>query len=561
MKSNLRTLYYIIWMAPIWAYIGFFLIRLLWAFGQIWSSLAVTTFGILLAVVAGFALIALLIKIAPFQLLLGVACLFITHGIFILSFMTSYTLFVLPTVFAVYNTTFSLYAIKDALTLSRWRNLFGEFRAAFKDPLRSIPKSIAITKDNLTLNQKSKSKSVRNPNRTKHYPREKATISIVILIIIGFMVPFLLISKDNPEGSQTFVITNAQAESYDLVVYFPDYNVIDTTVCDIFVEANATLSFPLTEDRFDEADPEGLAAAAKVQLLNSYDIKVEVWPLFEWEEGSYPSLAEIDRWEMLYEKFDNWTNYNAINVDYLLWDIESGGEGLAEQYFKYWIQPFNYIGEYAAQCQYLQERAENWTDALEVIHNISQRCDTDGHIMRTTTHTIIWDLFDGDSDIQKQSGLPVWDATENFEYISMMAYRGCEGGGDCGTSDMIYEVIRASKLTQPGSIAVCLGCINYTPYPDIPSVKSDVLLSLAAGCDSVRLFQANSWINGVGEGEGPWGPIHGGPAHGLDGESGLRQLLQACRTGGSVTYTPTKNMRNSVFISVLMDVLYDLSKL
>jgi hypothetical protein len=157
------------------------------------------------------------------------------------------------------------------------------------------------------------------------------------------------------------------------------------------------------------------------------------------------------------------------------------------------------------------------------------------------------------------SGIPAWDSKEAYEYISMMSYRGCEWGGDPGSSTWIYEHVKASAKTQTGKIAICLGCINYNPYPTIASVVNDVHLALSAGAHSVRLFQGASWIYGVSP--DPIKNVWGNIAHGLNNTEteGLLQLLKACRQGGNVAYTPGIEIDVNIFFNILIDIILDLS--
>ncbi len=70
--------------------------------------------------------------------------------------------------------------------------------------------------------------------------------------------------------------------------------------------------------------------------------------------------------------------------------------------------------------------------------------------------------------------------------------------------------------------------------------------ALAAGADAVRLFQGGSWVNG-------WI----GPAH---GDSGLNDLLQACRTGGVGSYTHTARYDFTLVGATFSDILVDFFK-
>jgi hypothetical protein len=520
MKRSLFCL----WMTPLFLYVMYFCIKLTVSLFKIWSPLGWGAIGILIAVSVFLIILLFLIEHPLIQVLWAIIVLVGSTApiaIFIGAHSNTAQLFFIADLYTLIGAVF---VFIDGVKKEKWQT----YKQAFQATLEKKPHALKLL--------------------------------FILFCVSGIVCPVLIVNLSNPGDTQTFQITDQQAQSYDLVVYFPDYTKVDTQICSIFQEVNATLSFPMSEDQFSPSDNRSILAANAVALLNTYNVKVEIWPLFEREYGSYPSISEMGRWEILYFKFHNWTVFHNLTVDYVLWDIESGGEGANKDEFNSWVEPYKSCGRFGAGLELVHNISQIWNNALETINTLGVQAKIDGHIMRTTTHTIIWDLFDGDSDIQKHDGLPVWDATASFEYISMMAYLGCEWGGNPGTSDSIYEVVRASKLTQPGTIAVCLGCINYTPYPTITPVVNDVLLSIAAGCDSVRLFQANSWINGVGTWEGRSGIVNGGIAHGVDGVSGLRQLLLACRKGGSVSYVPTKNMRNHIFNMVALDVLLDLSR-
>jgi hypothetical protein len=515
---------YVAWFFPIWIYIAVICGKLLYATAQIYPMFLIGAIGITLTFITGFILIGLILKhpighiLASIGMLVG--CI-ITITLFIGAHGEAY-----QGLFAVglYSGIFGIVIFMKTIRQEYWLKLHRDFLSNIKKNPKSLKKVIAG------------------------------------IICMGMAGTGMILIRDYPGSSVTFEISANDAQNYDLVVYFPDYNAINVQICEIFQEVNATLSFPMSEKEFQENDTRNQKAADAVKLLNQYGVRTEIWPLFEWEDGSYPSISEMNRWGILYEKFHNWTMRHNITVEYLLWDIESGGESANYSDVENWIEPFKTFGKMGASGKWLRDVDLNWQDALTIIRNLSQQSKADGHIMRTTTHTIIHDLFDGDSDIQKNDGLPVWDAGDAFEYISMMAYLGCEWGGTT-TPDLVYENVRLSAISQPGQIAICIGCINYTPYPTIEPIVRDVRLSLAAGCHSVRLFQANSWISGVGVWNSSSGNmVYGGPAHGVDGETGLRQLLQACRESGTVTYTPTRSYRAGMFASIFQDIVWDFGK-
>ncbi len=534
----MKPLHYIIWASPLMAFLGVFITRCAIAAWSIEPAIGASTLGYGVLLAGFFVLLGLLIKHPLFQFVFSVAFIVVSLApitLFIASYGQTYILIFIGTVFmdgvAGYN-IWDCARKKDGVM--NWVRMRKEFWAIFKDRETEGMKAA----------------------------RKRLVAGLLVFAGLYGSMGFLIAAPQTVDmAPETFTISAAQAEDYELFVYFPDYAVINSTICDIFGEVNATLSFPLYENNFDVGDVNGEVAANRTALLNSRGIKVEVWPLFGYYEGHYPSISEIDRWPTLYEKFHNWTVRNAITVDYMMWDIEAEGEGVNNDDIKDMPQPFKVLTEHGRSTLRLKQMDEVWPAALAMIRDLGDQCRADGHLMGTTTHTIIEDLFDGDADGQKLLGLPVWDAADAFDFISMMVYRGCEGGGDPATTDYIFDYTRMNALVnnQPGdTVAVCLGCINYTPYPDITSVVNDVHLALAAGANMVRLFQANSWINGVGTyqaGNGKW--IYGGPAHGT---SGLRDLLLACRDGGSVVYQPTAGRRQALLTSIAYDVLFDMGK-
>jgi hypothetical protein len=534
----MRLLYYIIWASPLVAFLGVFITRWTAAAWSIEPAIGLGALGYGFLVAGFFVFLGVLIKHPLFQFIFSVAFLVLSLAPMTVFFACYGQAYILAFIGTVFMDCVAGYNIWDCARKKEGVMNWARMRKAFWTSL----------KDRETKGVKA--------------ARKRLVAGLLVFAGLYGSMGFLITAPRTANMvPQTFTITAAQAEDYELFVYFPEYGVINDTICDIFDEVNATLSFPLTENNFDVGDANGDIAANRTALLNSRGIKVEVWPLFEWTEGSYPSISEIDRWPTLYEKFHNWTVRKPITVDYMMWDIESGGEGMDNDDIKDWVQPFKGIAEHGRNSLRLKQVDQVWPGALATIRALGDRCRADGHLMGTTTHTIIEDLFDGDADLQKLSGLPVWDAADAFDFISMMVYRGCEWGGEPATSDYVYDYARMNALVnnQPGdTVAVCLGCINFTPYPNITSVVDDVHLALAAGATMVRLFQANSWINEVGTwqtGSGSW--VYGGPAHGA---SGLRDLLRACRDGGSVVYQPTAGRRQSLLSSVAYDVLFDLAK-
>lgn len=559
---NVKRAWYAAWFAPLWIYLGVLAGRFIHATSQIGPRLAGGSWGVATSLVGLFALGAVLARYPLGRVTLAVlvlassvvpVCLLVgAHGVVYWGlFLTTAYLdigAVLVTREGLGKIARSRQAKREGRPASPGR------RGGAVEGVKNVPGTVHIDTPPAPAPA-----APASPLSGRRRRQRRRLATLLLLGVAGTCLvtgPLLVARVATPGPTRSFTITPARAASYDLVVYFPRVTAVNETVCEIFASANATLSFPLSEDKFQAGDPAGEAAAQAVQQLNAHGIPVEIWPLFERDEGHYPSIAEIDRWDDLYAHFHDWTVRHGLTVEYLLWDIETEGEGIDKTEFEAWPFPLDEIGKHAADARRIAEMEPTWTEALQTVRALGQQARADGHAMRTTTHTIIWDLFDGDADLQKQAGLPVWAAGDAFEYVSMMAYRGCEWGGTPANSAMIYDVVRASALTQPGTIAVCLGCINYTPYPTIAPVVADVHLALAAGADSIRLFQANSWIDGVGTWEGSGGMVYGGGAHGIEG---FRALLAACREGGTTTYQPTSRDQLTAFGSVLLDVLWDLA--
>ncbi|MHA1872166.1 MAG: hypothetical protein ACTSU2_13875 [Promethearchaeota archaeon] len=564
---ELGRVWFFLMGAPLFIILFWFNLRLIGITSRIWHSFMIGFIGVFFLLIVIYLALEYMYRFPLAQVAISILLIVLSLFLIIMFIFARAQAFRILFGLAIYEDTLAVIQIVYLL-----KKLIKQMKVAGRGATREDQINLAIPRKNLKAFIISGIKIIGRDLKSelmeifrifklkKRYLRSIKFNIFIVSLFLGIILAPKLVINDKP---MVFSISDEQAESYNLVVYFPDYNQIDSQIVSIFKEVNATLSFPLTINRFFEGDMQGEIAANKVKLLNQNNVSVEIWPLFESNNGSYPSISEIKDWPYLYNMFQEWIVRNNISVQYLLWDIESGGEFADAPSFNN-LSPFlKWLAYSSYEPLRVNSIKEQWPNALEVIHNISDRARNDGHIMITTTFTLIQDVFDGDPDLQQFYGLPVWDAGDAFTYISMMAYRGCEWGGEPQPSSMIYEFVHMSAISQPGTIAVCLGCINYTPYPEIKDVKQDVLLALAAGANTVRLFQANSWINGVGtwqNSNGNW--IYGGIAHGVDNSTtgGLKQLLEACRTGGSVEFTPNRNIRYSILNSILKDLTYNLMK-
>lgn len=469
--------------------------------------------------VAFIVLIVYIVALHPIgQILVSSILILISLSILLMFVYSGFTAFFSLVIIFTYAAAFSVYAIYDAL---------------------------------------SNAKKMRE--ESKIYMKNRyEKILVTFLILIPVILSFGLSSLYYLPPAREITINDAQAETYELVLYYPTKPDIDEEFCEVMQATNVNcVSFQMSEYEFEAGSIYERQAAYAVRNLTNYNIKVEIWPLFNVGEGHYPSISEIDRFDDLYSAFHDWLVRNSLNVDYLMWDIETEGEYANVSIYENWTEPFKTLAGVGAQGKRFNRIESIWSEANQAIINLAEQANDDGIEVRTTTHTIIWDVLDGDSDIQQQNGIPAWASKDAYEYISMMAYRGCEWGGFPTDPSYIYKTVKTSADTQDPPIAICLGCINYNPYPNIQSVVSDVHLALGAGADSVRLFQGASWVYGVAENEEKdvWGNI----AHGLNNTEtqGLLQLLQACRQGGTFTYEPTIWMEHSAIGSVILDILYN----
>ncbi|MBN2154632.1 MAG: hypothetical protein JW776_01130 [Candidatus Lokiarchaeota archaeon] len=170
---------------------------------------------------------------------------------------------------------------------------------------------------------------------------------------------------------------------------------------------------------------------------------------------------------------------------------------------------------------------------------------SDGHVMRGTVNPRSWDYADGDLDLSIAYHMPSYELLPEFQYVSSMVYTGCEWGlaAKGAGPEYVYQSLTQIKRVNSGPLAICLGCLNYIQYQNISAVKNDVMLAIAAGADAIRLFQGGSWVNG-------WI----GPAHGYQG---LLDLLLACRTGGTGSYTHTGVLDLMYVGGTIADILVD----
>jgi hypothetical protein len=532
------------WLIPIWIYAIYFCIRLIIAEFRLYFSFGLVAVGITLGAVALFLLSSLMNRHIVGQFITVILCFIGSIVIFMFVILTQFQSFLLPFIALVYMDGFAVYILISAVRQIRQKSV-----TKWSDILQKARKRIL------------------------------ASIIAILLLMCASSLLILQLGSPLSNQSKTIMISDNQAERYNLVVYFPDINAVNAQIAEIMHEANATISFNMNENFFLEGNPDGTTYGQKIALLNSHNVKVEIWPIFNQsgDRGHYPTYSNAKYWMQVYQLFHEWVTQNDLTVDYLMWDIEVNQDAPhmnIQNVLENASEPWQTLGSVAGLYNSVRDVNFEWDTILSHIQEVGRQARADGYRMLCTTFCVVRDVFDGDDDLQRKYGLPAWAAgTDAFELISMMAYRGCEWGGNPSSRSMIYENVRAEAIAWKGDLAICLGCINYTPYPNITSVVEDVRLALGAGLNegprrnpediSIRLFQANSWIDGVGTWQtsgGNW--VYGGPAHGVDNESteGLRQLLLECRKGGQSTFLPTPTERWDAFVEILADVAWDLAK-
>ena len=137
-------------------------------------------------------------------------------------------------------------------------------------------------------------KLIRQRNNTPITRRIKPLVLTTLLLWV--LTATCLLSPFYAETQpQTFIISDVRAENYDLVLYYPSPATINSTVCALAQEYNVTLSLPITESEFLPSHPNYATYVDAVHLCNQYNVNVEMWPLFDWEDGSYPSLSDVVR--------------------------------------------------------------------------------------------------------------------------------------------------------------------------------------------------------------------------------------------------------------------------
>ncbi|MHA1733345.1 MAG: hypothetical protein ACTSU5_15470 [Promethearchaeota archaeon] len=382
--------------------------------------------------------------------------------------------------------------------------------------------------------------------RRERVVSKRARAAGIVTVSLFALASLLYTSPLYTATTHEFTVTDEQAGSYDLVLYWGGQTAMNETLVDVCRDANATLSFNMLESYFGYNDSVGNHCAEVVRYANSVGVKVEVWPLFAPGNGHYPSYSESDRVMGLYEAFHNWTLVNGIEVDYVLWDIESEAEGSSYDGWAKDIAVLGDLGGWVHGLEVTRQRARNWTAVLGLWDAMLKKASADGYTSRATTHAIPFDLLDGDSDLQMYGGLPAYDLLGDYQYISMMVYRGCEGGGNA-SREYLYQNVRTLDAAIPGYVAVCMGCINYAPYRTAGDVVNDVRLALAAGANSVRVFQGQSWVAG-----------HGSvPGHGFEG---LRELLLEARKGGTASYTTNFEFETWYSWNAVGDVVADFAR-
>ncbi|MFX0100218.1 MAG: hypothetical protein ACFFCS_11605 [Candidatus Hodarchaeota archaeon] len=520
----------IIWLGPIAGTLLYLAIKLLYACSFAGTTIMLISLGVLLGVIA-LVLFAFTVGSHPVgQIIFSVVLILLLPLALPMFIQSRATAHWILTIIVLYETVTSTFALIDAIR--NFKDLDRKYVEYFK-PRNKVKNQIALWS------------------------------IIAIAGLGGFTGLFSSALEYQDLSPQTFVISNSQAQGIELVSYLPTPSTLTQEIVDIFQLYNVCWSFDPSESALEINTTAADELAAAIQMCMNSGVKVELWPLFSPDDGHYPSLLNLhEHWPRLYEKFYNFCDYYNVTVDYFMWDVEyplgTNPLPMDDPLFNSSdaIEPWKFLlNEAENNRQWARNRAL-WSSGLQIIRELATNASTINTTFRATTHTgHVWDLLDGDNDLQQRSGLTAWDLVRDgtFQYCSQMAYRGCEGGGN-SSSAMIYKNVQALERVlardYPGQDkpnAVCIGCIAFDPYPTVASIVDDVRLSIAAGAEAVRIFQLNSWRF-----------MDGGHAvNDSSGESVL-DIFKGSREGGSVTYYPSKDQELNTFVAILGDVLLDL---
>jgi hypothetical protein len=497
---------FILGMTPFLAIYGYFLIKLTYSSLRLFGLAGLSLIGICLISLAAIGLVFFFYNVTIVKLILGVLKELWMIVIILTASLQVFQYFHILLATAIFNGVFGVYLIIDAF--NDWK--FGERqrKISFKDKRTKIL-AISIS-------------------------------AVFVLGAISFVSPFY------NNKTYTFEVSDAQAQNYELVLYYPN-TIGGVNACR---DANATLSFNMPQSWFNVSNPNGIDMANLVSYANAEGVLIEIWPLFDSGGYHYISARNTEHLWELYADFHNWTDYYNITVDYILWDIEDfvQGEDLNYEGWAQNIPVLNSLGNLSMYGVTLMDNLHNWNYIIEEWKLMAVQALNDGHIMRGTVNPRSWDYADGDFDLSIAYYMPSYELLPEFQYISSMIYTGCEWGMAAGGagSEYVYQSLTQMKRVNNGPLAVDLGCINYIQYQNITAVKNDVMLAVSQGADAIRLFQGGSWVNG-------WI----GPAHGY---SGLNDLLQACRTGGTGSYRHT-GVFDMMFVGgTIADIIVDFFK-
>ena len=502
----MKLKFFTLGMIPTLGMLGYFLVKLIISSFRLFGLAGLSLIGVVLFTIFVFGLIFVFHDVPIIKLLLGIWFEIWMLFILLISGLNAFGYFYILLGTSISEGVFGIFLIRDAV--KDWKSEERRKKISFKE------------------------------KRTKIY-----AISLSAVFVIG---AGLIVSPFYSNKTYSLEVTDIQAQSYELVLYLPD-TMEAVNACR---DANATLSFPMLQSWFNVSNPAGIERAILVEYANNQSVPIEIWPLFD--SGGYHYISERNTEHLwgLYDDFHNWTDYYNVTVDYLLWDIEDYVHG-EDLYYEGWakdIPVLESIGNLSMYGVTLVDNLRNWDDVITEWKSMATLAASDGHIMRGTINPSVWDYADGDLDYSTLNHMPSFELIPDFQYISSMIYTGCEWGMAAGgaESEYVYQSLTQLKRVNPGPLAVCLGCINYIQYTDIASVKNDVMLAVSAGADAIRLFQGGSWVFG-------WeGPAHGYP--------GLNDLLQACRTGGTGSFTHTGKFDMIFLGSTTADIIVDFFK-
>ena len=221
-------------------------------------------------------------------------------------------------------------------------------------------------------------------------------------------------------------------------------------------------------------------------------LKVWIWFVYDIDNGYYPSYEDYEYLPEFKKLFDEWVSNFSLNIHGLLFDNEM-------DQFAASISMDNIFSYLQTILQYRRKVKKDWQNAVEMYKNCAEEWSDQGYkIALVGMEMTLYDIIDGDPDIQQMSGI-VNKPPDMWERVSFMLYRSCEYHTTPYAQDYLYTLSKLHKRLYGARAVVAIGCMSYDAYDTIDEILSDIAIMKFNGYSTTELFEFGAFYRTFGQ--------------------------------------------------------------